>query len=179
MLQAIEPLTLFAHMPVGVVHDSDRPAMYEDRTMRSASEIRVSELLMLMTRATMLGATETDPASRLARLAAVLIDLSRLDAPEFGAYSTRLVLDSRAQQLSRIDVMVSRPAEYAPYWRSSLEEYRRTFIRSLARPDFFLPIEFQDAGSVEEGFKRLQAFVGQLGALLRAWPGIWQGAHPR
>jgi hypothetical protein len=177
MLHAIESLSLFAHVPVGVVHDSDRSASYEDRSMRSASETRVSDVLMLATRAAMMGATELGSSSRLARLASVLTALGELDAPEFITYATRLVLDSRALQLARIEVMVSRAAEYPPYWRSSLEEYRRTVVRSLARPDFFLPIECQDAGGVEQGFNRLQGFVGDFGALLSAWPEMWREAQ--
>jgi hypothetical protein len=179
MLHAVEPLTLFAHLAVGVVHESDRPAMYEDRAMRSASDTRVSDVLMLATRAAMLGATDLDPASRLARIASALIDLGRLDAQDFLTHVTRLVLDSRAQQLARIEAMVSRPAEYPPYWRAGLDEYRRAIVRGLARPDFFLPIEFQDAGGVEQGFSSVQRFVGGFGALLAAWPAIRQAMAVR
>jgi hypothetical protein len=174
MLNALDPLALFAHVPVGVVHDSSRPPAYEDRSMRSASETRVSELLILLTRAAMQGALDTDPAVRLARLSGTLTELGRLDAGAFAAHVTRVMLDSRAQQLARIEAMVSRTAEYPPYWRSSLEEYRRTLVRSLARPDFFLPIEFQDAGGVDAGFRTVQQFVGGFGTLLASWPQIWQ-----
>jgi len=176
-LHALDPLTLFAHLPVGVVHDSDRPATYDDRSMRSASETRVSELLMLAIRAAMLGVTDTDPAARLVRLASALGDLGRLDTPDFVTHATRLVLDSRAQQLVRIEAMVSRSTEYPPYWRAGLEEYRRAVVRSLTRPDFFLPIEFQDAGSVAAGFERLRRFVGQFGALLDAWPAMREASR--
>ena len=176
MLHALDPLALFAHVPVGVVHDSSRPAVYEDRSMRSASETRVSELLILLARAAMQGALDTHPAVRLARLSGTLAELGRLDAGAFARHVTRVMLDSRAQQLGRIEAMVSRTAEYPPYWRSSLEEYRRTLVRSVARPDFFLPIEFQDAEGVEAGFRRLQEFVGGFGALLVTWPEIWTKA---
>ena len=174
MVNALDPLTLFAYVPVGVVHDSSRPAVYEDRSMRSASETRVSELLILLTRAAMLGAVDTDPAMRLARLSGALVELGRLDAGAFTRHVTRVMLDSRAQQLTRIEAMVSRPAEYPPYWRSSLEEYRRALVRSLARPDFFLPVEFQEAGGVEAGFRTVQQFVGGFGTLLASWPEIWR-----
>jgi hypothetical protein len=81
--------------------------------------------------------------------------------------------------LARIEAMVSRAAEYPPYWRSSLEEYRRALVRSLARPDFFLPVEFQEAGGVEAGFKTVQQFVGGFGTLLASWPDIWQRTRAR
>ena len=173
MLHALDPLALFAHVPVGVVHDSSRPAVYEDRSIRSASETRVSELLILLTREALQRALDTDPAARLARLSGALAELGRLDAGGFARHVTRVMLDSRAQQLARIEAMVSRTPEYPPYWRSSLEEYRRTLVRSVARPDFFLPIEFQDAEGVEAGFKRLQEFVGGFCLLLTQWPDIW------
>jgi hypothetical protein len=179
MVNALDPLALFAHVPVGVVHDSSRPAAYEDRSMRSASETRVSELLILLTRAAMQGAVDTDPAVRLARLAGTLAELGRLDPDAFARHVTRVMLDSRAQQLARIEAMVSRTAEYPPYWRSSLEEYRRTLVRSLARPDFFLPVEFQDAAGIEAGFRGVQEFVGAFGTLLARWPEIWKKARGR
>ena len=172
MLTALDPLALFAHVPVGVVHDSGRPPGYEDRSMRSASESRLSELLILLTRAAMQGALEPDPSDRLARLSRALLDVAALDPGAFVTHVTRLQLDARGQQLARIEAMVSRPAEYPPYWRAALEEYRRAITRSLARPDFFLPVEFQDPAGVASGFGRLRAFVGQFGALLQAWPAV-------
>jgi hypothetical protein len=172
MLTALDPLALFAHLPVGVVHDSGRPPAYEDRSMRSASESRVSDLLILLTRTAVQGALDPDPAARLARLAGALADLAALEPAPFAQYATRALLDARAQQLARIEMMVSRPSEYPPYWRAALEEYRRAITRSLARPDFFLPIEFQDAGGVDAGFERLRRFVGHCAALLQAWPAL-------
>ena len=142
--------------------------------MRSASETRVSELLILLTRAAMHGAVDTDPARRLARLSGALVELGRLDAGAFTGHVTRVMLDSRAQQLTRIEAMVSRPAEYPPYWRSSLEEYRRAIVRNPARTDLFLPVEFQDAGGFDAGFRTVQQCVGAFGTLLASWPEIWQ-----
>ena len=179
MLNALDPLALFAHVPVGVVHDSSRLAAYEDRSMRSASETRVSELLILLTRAAMQGGVDTDPAVRLARLSGTLTELGRLDAGAFAGHVTRVMLDSRAQQLARIEAMVSRTTEYPPYWRSSLEEYRRTLVRSLTRPDFFLPSEFQDAAVVESGFERLRRFLAVFAGLLRTWPDLIRVAGTR
>jgi hypothetical protein len=180
MIHAVDALTLFVHVPVGVVHDSDRAATYEDRSMRSASESRVSELLILLTRGAMQGALEGDPAARLARLAGALGEVAALEPRAFADHVTRVLLDARAQQLARIEAMVGRPAEYPPWWRSSLEEYRRTVVRSFTRPDVFLPIEFHDRAGIEAGFERLREFVGQFAALLRAWPalaaaGPWDG----
>ncbi len=176
MTVAVDPLALFAHLPLGVVHDSGRPALYEDRSMRSASESRLSELLILLTRAASQGALEADPTVRLARLAGTIGAVAALDAPAFVSHVTRVLIDARAQQLARIEAMVGRPAEYPPYWRSSLEEYRRALVRSLARPDFFLPIEFQDAGSVGAGFAQLRTFAGRFAALLGAWPALGRAA---
>jgi hypothetical protein len=172
MLTALDPLALAAHLPVGVVHDSGRPAVYEDRSMRSASESRLSDLLILLTRAAMQGALESDAGARLARLADGLVAVAGLEPRGFVQHATRMLLDARAQQLARIEAMVSRPAEYPPYWRAALEEYRRTITRSLARPDFFLPVEFHDAGSVDAGFELLQRFVAQFAALLGVWPAL-------
>ncbi len=173
---ALDPLALFAHLPVGVVHDSGRPAAYEDRSMRSASESRVSELLILLTRAAVQTAQSTDAAVRLAGLAAAFEDAAALEPRTFADHVTRVLLDARAQQLVRIEAMVARPAEYPPYWRTALDEYRRTITRSLTRPDFFLPIEFQDAGGVDRGFERLRRFIGDFGGLLRMWPRVLTGA---
>jgi hypothetical protein len=170
MLTALDPLALFAHLPIGVVHDSGRPPVYEDRSMRSASESRVSDLLMLLARTAVQGALDADPSARLARLAGALADLAAFAPSSFSQYATRVLLDARAQQLARIEMMVGRPAEYPPYWRAALEEYRRTITRSLARPDFFLPIEFQGAGGVEAGFERLRRCVGQFAGVLQVWP---------
>ena len=172
MLNAIDPLALFAHLPVGVVHDSGRPAVYEDRSMRSASESRVSDLLILLTRAAMQGALEEDAPMRLARLAHGLGEVAALEPRGFMQHVTRVLLDARAQQLARIEMMVGRPAEYPPWWRAALEEYRRAITRSLARPDFLLPIEFHDAGSVEAGFEALRTFLGRFAEVLGVWPAL-------
>jgi hypothetical protein len=176
MLGAIDPLAVFAHLPMGVIHDSARPAIYEGRLMKSASEMRLSETMIAIIRSGM-NVITADPAARLGQLGNVLDDISRLDLQDFSIHLRHSVLGTRARQLSRIEAMLDQTSQYPAHWRSDLEAYRCTLIQSLARPDFFVPVEFQHCDSVRLGYVCTQQFVRQFAELISTWPALWAEAR--
>lgn len=193
LLSASDPSALFGHVPLGVVHDSHRPSEYDVtsgtrrhagrlegesrfRSLRSATESSISELVIAFLLTLVTGIRGTTPATRLREVGNELARLARLSPRAF----VGLVRDS-------IDGLRTRQLEYGeratelpgcpPYWRRALIEYRAGFLDARARPEFFLPREFHGLGSLEAGFESLRRVIGEFGALVAEWPSLWKAAR--
>jgi hypothetical protein len=123
--------------------------------------------------------TGARPQTRLRQLGQHLIDLGRMDGDDFAAYAASASLDMWARERERLDTLAASIPRLPPYWTAGLKKYRRRFLESAARADFFVPIEVRSGRSVGEGFRRTQEFVENYGQLLRAWPEIWSIARAR
>jgi hypothetical protein len=87
-----------------------------------------------------------------------------------------VTLDVRCRQLAAAEEAAADPA-CPDFWRAALRHYRDEFLESTAKPEFFLPIEFHGAGSLESGYRALQAFLRSFGQLIASWPDLWATAR--
>ena len=165
-----------AHLPVGILHDSHRPALYGDEAMPSARETRLAELVM-HTIQSATGVYGGAPGQRSARLGDVMIDIGSLPQRDFLASITNAHLSLRSARLAAIDADLSAMPQADRTWASELETYRNTLHSSLRDPLFFVPTEVKIGGeSRDESVKRTQAFLVGFGTLLKCWPSIWATA---
>lgn len=176
-LSFCEPSAWFGHIPYGIVHDSVRPAKYNNDKILSASQTRISELLIAVVRSCPVATFSRSPSVRMRYLGRYLLELGRLDAMEFAELVTRTIVATRAHQLTRIHAADWGECDYPDYWRSGLEEYRETVLAGTGRPEFYLPVEFHGRSSVREGFDHVQQFVSDIGALFLSWPDMWISAR--
>lgn len=173
-LAFMDPHALFAHLPHGVWHDSDRPSAY-DNPMPSARESRVSDFLLFVITRVAAATFTTTPADRLRHLGRLFGEVAALPAGDFRALVAEARLGAMSQLLMQASATAADPA-CPPHWHRALDEYQRAFRASVVRPDYFLPIEFKGQ-SLEDGFARMQQFVAQFGELLAWWPEIWEAAR--
>ena len=177
MLGFIDAAALFAHLPYGIVHDSDRPSTYQsnDRLL-SARQTRVSEFLLAMMAVIAPATFSTSAADRLKHLGRGLMDIGEQDVDEFANLVRETALMLRCRPLAQLDSAMAVDSRWPDHWRSAIGEYAEAFRAHAASPEFFVPIEFREASSVDAAFRRMQAFVRDFGALIQAWPEIWQEA---
>jgi hypothetical protein len=175
-LGAIDPHALFAHVPYGVRHESDRPATYED-LMPSARQSRICDLLLFLITRHGRATFAISPADRLRHLGQVLVDVGRLPAADFRILSTEARLSTLCNDIAQAESVMASDPMCPPHWRRAVDDYEQTFRRHVVAPDFFLPIEFKNSASLEEGFANAQAYVGRFGELLMWWPQIWEIAR--
>ena len=177
MLGFVDPAAAFAHLPVGVRHDSGRPSAYGDDRLRSARETRVSELLAAVTRSRASVTAPVEAAERLRFLGRGIRELGALAPADFAAFVADVVLGGRCQQITRLEADLATMPTCPDYYRAAFDEYRQAFRASATDRAFLLPVEFRDGGAIDDGFARLQSYVGRFGALIEAWPEMWNGAR--
>lgn len=171
MLGLLDPTALFANLPVGIVHDSDRPSAYRDPAMLSATQTRLSEILIAVTRDCMGTLISRSPEDRWKGLSGTLLEIATLPARDFVQFTTGALLRARSDELRRID-----GEECPDFLSDDLDRYQSILIENVSRPDFFQPIELGNAPTIDEGFVRLQAFIGAFGTLLGDWHEIRHAA---
>jgi hypothetical protein len=174
MLGMTDPRALMAHLPIGVVHDSDRPAAYGavDR-MISARQTRLSEVMLAIIESC--SGLPASPSDRLSTIARHLRECGQIDRREFLTFLSRTALHRRCRQMAVLESSL-RDAGYDDGWRAALEEYRQTVHASLREAAFFMPVECQDGRSPEAALAHAQRVVRQFGELLLHWSSIWRAA---
>jgi hypothetical protein len=191
LLAMSDPAALFAHVPVGIVHDSDRSSRYgisplakaaagqpvgDGARWRSAAESRLSELVIALLLRQAPSLVAASPADRLREIGEALTAVGRLEHRAFVTLVTDVTRETRARELEYAETGAESP-DCPTYWRSALEDYRRTLQAAMCRPEFFLPIEFQDRGSLESGYRPLRSFMRSLGCFVADWPAWWEAGH--
>jgi hypothetical protein len=174
MLAFCRPNTLFGHVPVGILHDSDRPSAYDPDVIPSASHVRIADVVLVMLqRIAAAAGISPVPHVRTARLADAFIDLGTLNAAELAEFVTQPLLEARCREIARLDAaLATEKSKYPPWWPPAFERYRDVFMRHVTEPGFFVPIEFRGAGSIDAGWKGTQGFLVSFGRLLKVWPDV-------
>jgi hypothetical protein len=177
-LALIDPTAAFAHLPYGIIHDSDRQPSHVSEHFKSANEVRVAEIVMVITKACAPRCQEEAPSDRLRGLAKCVADFAALPDTTFAASIRNLILVNRSQTLELADVTSSGEHQL---WRPALNEYKRMLIHNMASNDFFVPSDCEPGGN--KGMAALKTFLCNYAELLRWWPTMWEicsdtGAQP-
>jgi hypothetical protein len=175
-LAMADPDAVFAHLPVGVVHDSPRDSAYGPDCMPSATETRLAEFLLTVTTAFSRTVAHPDTDVRLMRLGQHLVDLGSLPIGEFAAMVTRAHVQLRAGHLASFETAWRTARDRPPHVRAAVDAYERALRASRITPDFFVPVECRGAGSIEDAWARTRARVVGVGRLLLWWPEVWAAA---
>ena len=173
MLAYADRYALFAHLPVGVVHDSSRSAAYGAECAISATETRIGELLCAAIRGVSASTLARGTEDRLACLAGHFLDLAALTDDEFTLCVRETIAAGRCQELALLEQELFEN-DYPDFWRTAFEQYRRTFKASALKPEFFVPCEFRRGASPEDGLRRTKAFVRRFADFILRWPEIWE-----
>jgi len=175
MLAASDATTVFGHVPVGVLHDSDRPSARPAGPILSASASRLSDFIISVVMRSRLPEAST-PDAWLREIGHRFIDLAELSGRDIAAYVSEMISEERSLELAQIAEAVD--GENCPkHWRDGLTTYRDQLLASMTTEAFYLPTEFHGAGTVEEGFDALRAFMRGFGRLIDGWPDLWVAAR--
>jgi hypothetical protein len=179
LLAAAQPTALFAHLPIGIVHDPERPSTYDDSSIRSASETRLAEFVTAVVRLSDAASIQQCFARRMTRLGDHVAEIAQLESPEFVDFTTRLVLQVRQRDLAHVDRVLSSNADYPDHWKARMAEYGEALVKRLCIPEFFVPIELRGTAAPEATFDAVQAFLRRMAVLLRNWPEVWSVSSGR
>jgi hypothetical protein len=174
LVSASDPGALFGHVPVGIIHDSHRASPYGEGWIQSARQVRLSELMIAWIVQASSSMTAAVPDQRLREIGAAMSGIASLALRDFVPALQASIREVRLGQLEHAERAAT---GCPPYWREALDEHREACFDAMTRPDFFLPIEYHGASSLEAGFAALQAFAGKFGTLLASWPAVWEAAR--
>jgi hypothetical protein len=173
LLRMCDPSAYIAQLPVAVVHDSTRSSEYEPRVPRSASQIRLAELIPRMMQPCVAGLVTQSPDGRVRNIGRHLCEWSRLDAAEFAWQLKRVALEVKWQILNQCEATAVSGFAYPQFWRQAISEYRAAICSSLADSEFHSPIEYAAHPDPEDRIEAVRRHVGMLGRLLVIWPDLW------
>lgn len=177
MLASIDPNAMFGHLPVGIIHDSDRVSEYGSESFRAARETRLCEFIAWIVQvATPSGLTVSAPA-RLDGVAQTMIKLASMPFDKFTGLVKEVITKTRRAQLARVDAMLRSSVEFAAVWGGVFDSYTQVSGESERRDLFFLPVEFHAAYGCHEGFRAMQKFIGEFGQVVKWWPSMLQVAY--
>jgi hypothetical protein len=176
MLAACDRSVVFGHVPLGIIHDSDRPSERAGTQMLSATQTRLSELIMSLGLRPSSSEVAAAPAAAMRRVGQAMGELGQMNIRDLQERVMAVTVEARGRELAQASRAADHP-RCPDYWREGLNEYRRHFLRSMARPEFFLPVEFHRLGSVEAGYGALREFLQAFGFLVASWPELWQRAR--
>jgi hypothetical protein len=173
MLSASNEHAFFGHVPVGIVHNSDREATYDQPAPLSATRVRVADLLGSITKLHARSLIARSSNLRMEKLGQALTELSALPADDFVRVVTRIVLRDQGDRLVRADAaLAAAPSRFPSVWRTALEDYRDTLLANMRTGQFCFPAEWQyNVGHVD--FSPVQDFVGDFGELIQIWRDVW------
>ena len=177
MLHYADPLALFGHIPYGVAHDSVRSPRYETGVIPSATGLRLSELLVSLTRRVGFTSFSPSPRERLERLAQALSEAANLPSRDFMLRVRKVTLEDRCRRLAELEVRMTKDESYSDRWRAAVARYLRAFRESAARPEFSVPIEFRTRGSIDGKIDRTAEFVRGFADLIEWWPRLHEAAR--
>jgi hypothetical protein len=168
------PLTLFAYLPVGVVHDSPRASAYDanPHALLARGGRFADVLLATITACHNIPLSMADVDARRRTLAQCLKAISRLDRASLLHWLFEAIVAKRGMALS----VACRLAQGRPlHWREALGQYEQALCGAIPQSAFILPTEFR-RGSASDAIKRLQSALAAYADLLVAWPDLWRRA---
>jgi hypothetical protein len=172
LLSVMSPGALFAHLPVGITHLSDRCAELASPMPVSSREIRLSEALQILIGGCARTLTADDPERRLTQIGQAIMSVASGDSFRLSQVIAESALESRASLLANLERSFA-TAPIPQDWREAADRYRETFARASADSAFDSPVEFQGLPHSQRA-EAFRVFAFRFGELLSWWPRIWQ-----
>lgn len=170
VLAASDPDAVFGHLPLGVLHLSNRSAAYGTSAAISARQTRMADWhVALLAMAPMNGSVGR--CSRLERLARWYRDLGQMPHAQFAEIAIEGLLAQRARELNILEVSLAQNGSHL--WREEVSGYITAVRGAITRRAFFTPVDCVDREEAMAPFIRVQHEMRSVADLLELWPAMW------
>ena len=174
-LALLYPHSVTADVPLGIVHNADRPDSYTLSIFEAVTVSRVCDLLVALT-ASMVIPNQYSTAARWRMLSEYFLEAANSSPDAFRDFLLRAWVESG---MKTIRLLERHRAEFAypTYWVDDIDRYCRSLLDSL--PEFFHrgPAEFRDRGSsADEAFSQFQRLCRDMAGLFGCWGTICEAA---
>jgi len=171
------PDSFFGHLPFSLGHRPiEKRSFWTNEVFRTASGFDTAKLLIECIDSCQFRADQKTGMERIHTLGRHLTSLGTLSPDDFDEF-IRLRYWQRSHIFSQqaIRYMESRP-DALPVWKKDVMKYIDLLTQSIARPDFFIPLDLVGDSDIELARHRAQRLVTEYGDLLTWWPDIVQTA---
>lgn len=162
LVAACCPDSNFGHIPVGVLHDAERPRRYSDGTVLRISDFVIQAISEI---SPLLGSNTT---SNYALVGQYLRNVSACDLKSFVAVIRKWAMMAYTVRLSFIETALEKNSKQSE-WKVHLERLR-TQIQTTIRDGFwYIPIELLDCKNEDRCVIAFKYFICRLGETLIYW----------
>jgi hypothetical protein len=167
---------LFGHLPLGIVHDSQRPAARRIDDIPSATETRFADLVLAIVEMAAAPPVPQTVLLGLRRIARLARETATLPEAEFVEFVTQVFLKTKCQTIARLEALLSQSCD--EHWRMTAERYREALLATVVRPDLCRVTEFS-ALPTHEAVRACARTLSRWGQIVDVWDQMWEHARQR
>jgi hypothetical protein len=167
----------FGHAPYLLIHAPLVDREYSPESLwRSASSIRISDVIIGSICACSFPTRECSSQSRLRLLGAFLTELGNLRLGSFEEFLRLQVVGLHSGRIGMLEERLQEFGGHPEFWRKDVERYLDTSRRRIQEDDYFVPVDLGSQSTREESLEILQRLVLKFGQVLNAWPDLIEGS---
>jgi hypothetical protein len=175
MLPLCSTGSFIGQVPVGVVHDPDRPDTVPTTYRPSATEIRLCDNVRWIVDTSPRPLSGEDDAEGFLALSTTFRAWSALRQTDFDRAISSLASEARRRLLVACESALSDPYDYPPEWRAALTSYRAAVMQAGAG-GHIVPVELQTLAQ-DQACEALRTYVAHWADALAIWPALWELAR--
>jgi hypothetical protein len=163
----------FGHLPWALLHAPVEARSYSSSDLqRSASGVRLCEVLIACISAFGFTPGMKDGRERLRALGQFIADVGNLSAPDFEEFIRVQLWHLTSNYASRLEANLQNQQESPEYWTNDMRGYLNTLLEALPQREYFIPHDVAGKQGSEEALKLTRRLVFKFGQLLHWWPDI-------
>ena len=144
--------------------------------MASARQARLCDFVLASV--SLSGLAVGNAADRCVHLGRFMQALSREPVVDFGTLMTETILSQRVAKLRHASLAIMEDNSVPDTIKHHFQQYCEATASSASVGLLSTPADIR-ASDPEAALKTSQAYIGQFGALLEAWPDLWLAAEKR
>lgn len=176
-LAQLFPHSVTGDVPLGIIHNADRPGAYAVSIFEAAAVSRVCDLLGALIVSMAVPKNLYSTASRWRMLSEYFLEAANSSPDAFRDLMLRGWVESRMRTVRMLERCKAEFA-YPKYWADDIDRYCRSLLDSL--PEFFHrgPAEFRDRGcSADEAFSQFRHVCRGMAGMFSCWGSICEAAR--
>lgn len=174
LVRACVPESLFAHVPVQLVHDPPQPRQYRWPVWK-LPERELANIVIQLIRSFPMGPV-TESSRRISMLGCYMVDVSAVDTTTFRRFLCQQALVSAAALSFEIHRLLKDYERQPSYWSADCDRYIEDLEAMVGHPDVGIPGDLSATRSATEAVMLVQKLVRKFGELLIAWSSMVEAA---
>ena len=174
------PGALLGHLPVAVQHEPlVRKPILQPRELGGDCRAVIFEFAHLIRQMTRhhIAPEHASAAERMQRLGRAFTERAAIPPSDFIESMRGDILHHESEKMIFLQTQLEGGDDLPDYWRQDVEQYLAHVRESLGAPDFDIPFDLKSGRSDEANRALMQELIANYGALLEAWPALFEAAR--